>query len=524
MRPTVFALRWHFFVAGIAVLALLASGPARVSSQGQAISLAPVGTYQTRIFDQGASEIIEYDPDTRRLFVVNAAAPGVDVLDAADPSNPRKIAFIDAAALGGIVNSVDVKGGLLAVAVEARIKTNPGLAAFYRTDTLELLGTAPTGALPDMITFSPNGRFALTANEGEPNASYTIDPEGSVTVVDITTRVATTLGFSALNGFEQQLRAFGVRVYGPGASAAQDFEPEFIAVSDDSREAYITLQENNAIVVLDLQRLQFTRLLPLGYKDHMRPGYGLDASDRDGIISIANWPVRGMYQPDGIATYRFGGRTYLVTANEGDTRDYAAFAEEARVSTLRLDPAAFPNAAFLTANGRLTVTRTLGDRDGDGDYDELYLPGARSFSIWDTEGNLIFDSGDQFERITAARFPTFFNASSTNNTFDDRSDNKGPEPEGVAIGEIGGRTYAFIGLERIGGIMVYDITDPRAPFFADYYNHRNFTGSIAQFTAGDLAPEGVAFIPARTSPNGRPMLVVGNETSGTTTFYNINSR
>ena len=237
------------------------------------------------------------------------------------PPRPRKIAFIDASALGGIVNSVDVSRGILGVAVEANVKTNPGVAAFYHTGSLQLLGTAPTGALPDMITFSPDGRFALTANEGEPNTSYTIDPEGSVTVINMETRAATTLGFGAANGQEQALRAAGVRIYGPGANAAKDFEPEYIAVSDDSREAYITLQENNAIVVLDLTRLQYTRILPLGYKNHMRSGNGLDASDRDGVAYIGNWPVFGMYQPDAIAAYRADGRTYLVTANEGDARD-----------------------------------------------------------------------------------------------------------------------------------------------------------------------------------------------------------
>ena len=523
-RTTAGAHTWHMMVAIIGTLTLAMSAGLHVSTQSPGLSLTPIGRYETRVFDRGASEIVEYDPDTRRLFVVNAQLAGVDVLDASDPTNPRKIAFIDATALGGVVNSVDVSRGILGVAIEANTKTNPGIAAFYRTNTLELLGTVPTGALPDMITFSPDGRFALIANEGEPNTTYTVDPEGSVTVVNLETRAATTVGFGVANGFEAQLRAAGVRIYGPGASAAQDFEPEYIAVAPNSLEAYVTLQENNAIVVLDLVRLQFTRILPLGFKDHSRPGFGLDASDRENAAFIGNWPVWGMYQPDGIAAYTSEGRTYLVTANEGDARDYTAFAEEARVSSLRLDPTAFPNAAFLTANGRLTVTRSLGDTDGDGDYDRLFVLGGRSFSIWDTAGNLVFDSGDAFERITAARYPAFFNASHTNNTFDDRSDNKGPEPEGVTLGEINGRTYAFIGLERIGGIMTYDITDPRAPVFVDYTNFRNFTGNIQQFTAGDLGPEGLTFIPARISPNGRHLLVVGNEVSGSTTFYDVNVR
>ncbi len=523
-RPKVSASKWHPIVAVIGAVALTALAGMRVSTQNQGLSLTPIGTYETRIFDRGASEIVEYDPDTKRIFVVNAQLAGVDVLDASDPARPRKIGFIDASVFGGVVNGVDVSGGVLGVAIGSTVATSPGTAAFYRTDTGALLGAVRTGALPDMITFSPDGRYALTANEGEPNSSYTIDPEGSVTVINLATSAVTTVGFGAANGFEAQLRAAGVRIFGPGASAAQDFEPEYIAVAPNSLEAYVTLQENNAIVVLDLARLQFTRILPLGYKDHMQPGSGLDASDRDNAAFIGNWPVLGMYQPDAIAAYAVEGRTYLVTANEGDARDYAGFAEEARVSSLRLDPVAFPNAALLTANGRLNVTRALGDTDGDGDFDRLFAFGGRSFSIWDTTGNILFDSGDAFERITAQRYPTFFNASHTNNTFDDRSDNKGPEPEGVVIGEVAGRTYAFIGLERIGGIMTYDISDPRAPVFVNYTNNRNFAGNIQQFTAGDLGPEGLAFIPARTSPNGRPMLVVGNEVSGTTTLYDIDVR
>ena len=41
-------------------------------------------------------------------------------------------------------------------------------------------------------------------------------------------------------------------------------------------------------------------------------------------------------------------------------------------------------------------------------------------------------------------------------------------------------------------------------------------------TAGDLGPEGLVFIPAAQSPNGRPLLVVGNEVSGTTAVLQLN--
>jgi hypothetical protein len=253
---------------------------------------------------------------------------------------------------------------------------------------------------------------------------------------------------------------------------------------------------------------------------------GLDASDRDNAINIRNWPIFGMYQPDAIASYRVGNKTYLITANEGDARDYDTFAEEARIKDLALDPVAFPNAAALQADaalGRLTVTTTLGDTDNDGDYDELYVFGGRSFSIWDDQGNLVYDSGEDFERITAQLFPNDFNSNNDGNgTFDNRSDNKGPEPEGVTTGVINGRTYAFIGLERIGGVMVYDVTSPKSPEFIQYINPRDFAGNAAAGTAGDLGPEGILFISAADSPTGKPLVVVANEVSGSTGIFEIN--
>ena len=266
---------------------------------------------------------------------------------------------------------------------------------------------------------------------------------------------------------------------------------------------------------------------------------GLDASDRDTKINIRQWPVRGLFLPDGIASFSIDEKTYLITANEGDSRVYptfsdptavppivegSAFNEEARVSSLTLDPTAFPDGPVLKNNsnlGRLTVTKTLGNEDGDGDYDALYAFGARSFSIWNDKLELVFDSGEELERITAAAFPADFNSThDTLNSFDTRSDNKGPEPEGVVLGKIRGRTYAFIGLERIGGVVVYDVSDPTDPKFIQYVNHRDFTAtSLAN--AGDLGPEGLIFIDANDSPSRKPLLVVANEISGTTTVYEI---
>ena len=254
---------------------------------------------------------------------------------------------------------------------------------------------------------------------------------------------------------------------------------------------------------------------------------GLDASDRDSAINIRNWPVFGMYEPDAIAAYGVRGRTYLVTANEGDAREWPGLVEEARMSALTLDPAAFPDAATLRNNanlGRLNVTRTLGDSNGDGQYEALFTLGGRSFSIWSSDGTQVFDSGADFERITAGAYPANFNAGHENNTLDDRSDNKGPEPEGIAVGEIGERTYAFIALERIGGIMMYDVTSPHAPVFVDYANNRDFGAAPPAPEAGDLGPEGVTFISAHDSPTRRPMIAVAHEISGTVTLFEVRSK
>ena len=245
------------------------------------VTLVPLGTYATGVFDEGAQEIVTHDPITQRLFTVNANATTVDVLDISDPSNPTLTDTIDLTPLGGGLTSVSVANGILAVAVVNEVRTDPGLVAFYNAATLALLKTVEVGALPDMLTFTPDKSRVLTANEGEPSGDYTIDPEGSVSIVDLSGGVenatVTTADFKAFNG----LALPGIRVYGPGASVAQDLEPEYIAVSADSKTAWVTLQENNALAIVDILSATVTQLVPLGFKDHSLPGNGLDASDRD---------------------------------------------------------------------------------------------------------------------------------------------------------------------------------------------------------------------------------------------------
>ncbi|MEB3225017.1 MAG: choice-of-anchor I family protein, partial [Synechococcus sp.] len=389
-------------------------------------------------------------------------------------------------------------------------------------------------------TFTPDGQKVVVANEGEPNEDYSEDPEGSVSIIDLSQGIAQatvkTADFRAFNGKELD---DSVRIFGLNASVAQDLEPEYVAVAKDSKTAWVTLQENNALAVVDLDAAQVVDIVGLGFKDHGLAENALDPSNKDKDIRIKPYAnLFGVYQPDAIAAYEVNGETFLITSNEGDSRvrptgddeipgveEGDIFNEESRIGKLDLDPTVFPDAAALQDEavlGRLKVMNNMGDIDGDGDYDALYAFGARSFSIWNSAGELVFDSGKDLEMRTAAVYPDDFNSTNDENgSFDDRSDDKGPEPEGVTVGQIGDRHYAFIGLERVGGVMVYDVTNPVAPSFVTYANARDFAGDAEAGTAGDLGPEGLLFIPATDSPNGENLLVVTNEVSGSTSIFQI---
>lgn len=524
-----------------------------------AIRLSFLGRYASGVYKQSGAEIVTFDPASKRAFVVNAFSGKIDVLELQDPAQPKWLFAIDVSDIGGDANSVAVKQGRVAIAVAARVKTDPGYVAFYNVQG-QRQSVVEVGALPDAVTFSPDGRYLLVANEGEPNDDYAIDPEGSVSIIDISGEVASlkqthvrTADFRHFNGREDELRARGVRIYGPGSSAAQDFEPEWIEVTSDSQTAYVCLQENNAIARVDIPTASVTHVMPLGFKDWSAAGpwsgRGFDASDRDGGINLRQWPVFGMFQPDTIKLLEVDGTTYLLGANEGDAREWGNWTEEARVADLRLDPAAFPNAAELQKPenlGRLVVTTTLGvanDCDPSARemnateacvYNALYALGGRSMAVWRvTEDSLelVYDTGSQMEETTAQLYPKYFNADHQDQSkqLDKRSTSKGPEPEGMAVGVIDGRTYAFVGLERVGGIMVYDVTNPLETEFIQYINTRDFAigeDATADHTQADLGPEGLCFVPGSESPDpqGRPLLIVGNEVSGTTAVLVIETR
>lgn len=258
---------------------------------------------------------------------------------------------------------------------------------------------------------------------------------------------------------------------------------------------------------------------------NFQANYGFDASNRDDAIQIWQRPTLGMYQPDAIASFMHDGKNYVISANEGDSRDYDGYSEEDRVKDLDLNEKYFPQLPFLQEDeslGRLKTTLANGDLDGDGKNEIIYSYGARSFSIWDENGNIVFDSGAEFEQIVRENDPENFNSSNDDNDdFDNRSDDKGVEPEAVTVFEMDGVRYALIGLERMGGIMVYDISNPMQPVFVDYVNNRDFSKDAETLEAGDLGLEDIKVVAAADSPTGKPLVLTANEVSGTVTIFGI---
>ncbi len=480
------------------------------------------------------AEVVAFDASRNLAFVLGAT--GVDVLDAATGALrltlPRSgVTSGGSPAALGTGNSVAVSGNLLAVAYEGANRTGNGAVVIYNLGGTNAAPTATQGnfiqpaavpgqpstfAVPDMVTFTPDGTKLLVAIEGEPADNYAADPLGGIGIIDVATGALAIAGFA---GFDAAtLKAAGVRITGranetalPGtATAAADLEPEYIAVSADGSRAFVTLQDNNALAIVNIASATVTHVLPFGLKNHNSLSNGIDPNDRNGGTRIDAWPVFGMYQPDALATFTAGGKTYVVTANEGDAREWGNFVEPIRIADATLDPIAFPTAVanILKSNantGRLEVSRFTSDTDGDGDLDRLDVFGARSFSIWEvTAANTlvrVFDSGRMIDEIIAAVAPDPA-------ALEGRDDNKGAEPEGITLGTVNGQLYAFVGLERANAVMSFAIDTSGAAPTASY------AGLIK--TPGNVAPEVLQFVGGAT-----PRLFVANEVSATTTVYSI---
>ncbi|WP_052344309.1 choice-of-anchor I family protein [Bacillus ndiopicus] len=468
--------------------------------------------------DGGATEIVAYNADNQKYYVINGTTKQIEVV--ALPSTTsfaslkveksinleQGLKKIKPTFTYGDVTSISVNTelDLIVAAVQAAGTNDNGLAVFLDYDgTIQHIVEA--GKQPDMITFTPDGKKVLVANEGEPRDGYdkAVDPEGSVTVIDlangVTNATAQTVTFKALDERREELVASGV-IIKKNTLPSVDFEPEYITVNQASDKAYVTLQEANAIAILDLTTNEWIDVKSLGFKDHSLEKNALDFR-KDKKIAIQPENLLGIYMPDGITSYEVNGKTYLVTANEGDSRDWNGYINEVETEL----------------DGNEIVLFDASDYDGL-DASKTYSFGARSFSIYEADTmKQVYDSGSDFEKITAKAFPEYFNVSNNNTKIDNRSGKKGPEPEDVKIGQIGDRFYAFVGLERIGGIMMYDITNPNAPTFVQYVNERDFSADIK----GDVSPEGLAFIPAEKSPTGLPTLLAAHEVSGTVATFTI---
>jgi DNA-binding beta-propeller fold protein YncE len=523
----------------------------------------------------GSAEIVQYHEATQTIYATNSDANTVSIIDISgitaetmdDSINATNLTVTSLAlptdANGtelGDLTSIAVLGDMLAVAIPADEDAANGFVLFYsglNASAPVFVKAVEVGNLPDMVTFTSDGTMALVANEGEPSDDYTLDPEGSVAVIAVSDSVpadtATIVDFTDFNDKKDELLAMGMSFPNPDGrtingvtietSVAEDLEPEYITV--DGTTAYISLQENNGIAVLDLTSMELD-IFGLGAKDWSE--LNIDVQE-DGEVGFAQYDgLLGLYMPDTIDHFEWQGATFLLTANEGDAREYIfdaddedsclaagglefddgdclAYTDEVKIEDLSAEEGSTLEALQIDGKAEdLRVTSALGDADNDGEYDTAYSFGARSFTIWDQNGLVVFDSGDDFERITASIHGAQFNNGDDENDGDSRSENKGPEPEALTVGTINDRTYAFIGLERMGGIFVYDITNPYAATFTTYVINRDLTDGLdVDDGIGDLAPESLVFVDAETSPVGEPLLIVGNEVSGTVSVWRIAS-
>ncbi|MDO5037569.1 MAG: choice-of-anchor I family protein [Tissierellia bacterium] len=469
--------------------------------------------------DGGVAEIVSYNPEKGYIYLVSGQTQLIDLVKVQADGKTQLIKKINLAQEEAL-KDITI-GDVTSVAYNS---TYQGLAiavqeADYRKDGHIVLmdeegnyrAHYPAGVQPDMVTFSPDGRYVLTANEGEPREGYLEgeDPKGSLTCLDLESGQAENIYFDDLSREEALEKGLVLK---KDSQPAQDLEPEYIAFSSDGKLAYVTLQENNGVGALDLEKKAWTYIKGLGFKDHSQEGMGLDLN-RDKEIRIQKEEALGVYMPDGIDYVEIGQRGYLLTANEGDAREWGD--ED-------VEGAFYTNVQEAKLFGAKKDVEYLINEASDGLGEGTYLLGGRSFSIWDADSlERVYDSGDEFEKITGRIFPDFFNSGHDEAALEKRSNKKGPEPESVVTFKDGDKTYAVVGLERMGGIMVYDITNPQEAHYMDYLNVRKFVHEDEEpdlASLGDLGAEGIHVVSREDSPTGHPLILVANEISGTLTL------
>ena len=505
---------------------------------------------------EGSGEIATFHPGSKRIFATNGVKNSIDIFDISNVAAPKKVGSLSLSPYGNDVTSVAAGRDVVVAAVlvtetfsaTGAPSTPNGKLVVFDTNGKVLSSPDILGVLPDSVTFAPNGTTALVAIEGQPvcakddpattakeDTDYlkASDPEGGVSIVDLTNPAAPVVKFAGFKQFNvAQMKAKGIAVSSVVNNVAKDFEPEFITAVDN-KYAYVTIQEANAIGKLDIEAASFesvTRAFESKLSVTAR-----DTSDRDSGAGPRNYAnVVGASQPDAIASFKVGSGHYFVTANEGDAREYTCLNDDLRGSSLKVDSRRFPNWSTLSASaalGRAKVNPTIGDRDGDGDIDTIHLRGSNSMTMY-RNGIALWDSGELLDQIQIKAFGVAningshslsSDKSTMNYVGQDRSDDKGSEPEGVAVGMVGNTRVAILGLERMTALAVFDITQPRSPVFQEWLQMLPAKATPAK-DVKHWSPEGIVFVSADKSPSGKALIITSYELSGSISIHQIEPR
>lgn len=497
------------------------------------------------------AEIPTYHAGTQRIFATNAVRNTIDVYSISNPENPRLVRRVSMASFGDGMTSVAAGKDVVVVSVtndtEYQSDGTPivanGVLVVLNPKSGKVISSVDIGGVePDAVTFTPDGKTALVAIEGEPSCaidngftpwdestdySYAVDPAGLVSIIDVRWPKQPRVRIVDFRNLGFDIETRDIALSDIATNPALDLEPEYI-VAVNSRFAFVTIQEANAIAKIDLRQAEVVDIFSAGYTD--RGVVEFDPSDRDTGLGPRTYEnVFGARQPDTIAGFAVGSNLYFATANEGDAREWSCLEDDVRGATLTGDPTVFPNWNDLNDNdelGRLKVDPNLGDIDGDGDYDQIFARGGRSVTIF-RNGEEIYDSGSLLETIQVALFGTAningqheLDGDIAEYAAQSRSDDKGAEPEGIAIGMIGTKRVLILGLERMSALVLFDITNPANPIMEEWKQMMPVANThISEATA--WSPEGIVFIPANQSPNGKPLVITSYELSGSLTIHQI---
>lgn len=542
-------------VSGFTALALITAGQLPALANGATVKITEISAIASGD-GEGSAEIGTFHAASKRIFATNGVKNSIDIFDISDVANPKKVGSVSLSPYGNDVTSVAAGRDVVVAVVNVSDKfsatgvptTTNGKIVVFDTNGKVLSSPDVLGVLPDSVSFAPDGTTALVAIEGQPvcakddpataakedtDYSKASDPVGGVTVVDLTNPAAPVLRFAGFDKFTvKAMKAKGIAVSSVVNDVSKDFEPEFVSAVDNNY-AFVTIQEANAIGKLNIRTATFenvTRAFESKLESVAR-----DTSDRDAGAGPRNYKrVVGASQPDAIAAFTAGAGQYYVTANEGDAREYTCLNDDLRASGLKVDPRRFPDWKAWSANaalGRAKVNPTIGDLDGDGDIDNIHLRGTNSMTIY-RNGSVIWDSGELLDQIQTQAFGVAningshslsSDKSTMNYVGQDRSDDKGAEPEGVAVGMVGDRRIAILGLERMTALAIFDITVPKKPVFQEWIQMLPAKATPAK-DVKHWSPEGIVFVPADKSPSGKALIITSYELSGSLSIHQIEPR